>query len=130
MEKNEVESIMWLPLKHINEINWAWNHKEITLEIANKYFSQYINKELSYDFVCDDGVTVTVYADEHKYGIIDYKDCSNVSYNSEDTVENNWLKAFESTSLKMKPKQPLNKVLNALLTKCKKLKDKDFYYKK
>lgn len=54
MEKNEVESIMWLPLKHINEITWAWNHKEITLEIANKYFSQYINKELSYDFICDD----------------------------------------------------------------------------
>lgn len=36
MEKNEVESIMWLPIKYIDEIEWAWNHKDIVLELVAK----------------------------------------------------------------------------------------------
>ena len=127
MEKNEVESIMWLPIQYIDEITWAWNHKDITKEISNKFFRNYIDKELSYDFICDDGVMVTIYANNNEYGIVDYKDCSNTSHKSHDTVENNWIKAYESSGLSMRPKTPTNVVLMKLLAKCKKLKDKDFY---
>lgn len=38
MEHNEVEYVKWQNVNKLDEINWAWNHKQIVKKILNKVF--------------------------------------------------------------------------------------------
>ena len=39
MEHNEVEYVKWQNVNKLDEINWAWNHKQIVKKILNKVFN-------------------------------------------------------------------------------------------
>ena len=36
-EKNEVEAIQWIPIKEIDNLDWAFNHKDLISEMLESY---------------------------------------------------------------------------------------------
>lgn len=129
MEVNEVESVKWLDVADINSVEFAWNHKDIINEILQKCLPGDAdgNTTISYDFRCDDGVTVTIFADKNRYGHFDYADYASYDkINNGEPVEACWIKAYESCPHNLTPKNPTNKTLQRLLSKCKKFNDRTF----